>query len=73
MTPADIIALGQSLYTEPQLEKTRPAPAAADYFPPIPSLPPFMVGCQPLESILARKTVATGVATKPTKASVHLT
>jgi hypothetical protein len=30
MTPADIIALGQSRYSEPRLEKTRMAPEAAD-------------------------------------------
>ena len=30
MTPADIIALGQSRSVEPRLEKTRMAPEAAD-------------------------------------------
>jgi hypothetical protein len=39
MTPADIIALGQSLYSEPRLEKTHPAPDATDYFPLTPPLP----------------------------------
>ena len=31
MTPADIIALGQSRYSEPRLEKTRMVPEAACY------------------------------------------
>ncbi len=70
MTPADIIALGQSRYSEPRLEPTRMAPEAADYFPPGAPRSSWLVGCQPLKSIL---TLATTVATKLRKASAYLT